>query len=55
MQNAFIFRQLLLLVTILMLSGCILVPVDDGHSRSGHHENRHDSHGDRHDGPGGHR
>lgn len=50
-----LLAELSLLLAMVMLSGCILVPVDDGHSRSGHHENRHDSHGDRHDGSGGHR
>ncbi len=52
MKNAFMPRQLVLLVTILMLSGCILVPVDDGFHRGsssgGHHE-------DHRNGPGGHR
>ncbi len=50
-----LLAELSLLLAMVMLSGCILVPVDDGHSRNGHHENRHNSHGDRHDDQGDHR
>jgi hypothetical protein len=42
MKNAFMLRQLLLLAALLTLSGCLLVPVDDGFhrgdSRGGHHK-----------------
>lgn len=41
----------LLVLTILTLSGCILVPVDDGNYRGSHgrgHSNNHDDRGDRH-------
>ncbi len=52
MKNTFALRPILLLVAILTLSGCLMVPVDDGfhhgNSRGGHHR-------DHHDGPGDHR
>lgn len=52
LNNTHIFRLLLLLlVSLVLLSGCILVPVDDGYnrggSRGGYHGDRYDGHRDR--------
>ena len=50
MKKSLLLRQIVLLLTILTLSGCILVPVDDGHQhggqRGGHHDEHYDGHGD---------
>lgn len=52
MKNTLLFRQIVLLLTILTLSGCILVPVDDGYHRGGP---RGGHPGDHRDGPRDHR
>jgi len=52
MKKTLIFKQILLLLTILTLSGCILVPVDDGYHRGGP---RGGHPGDHRDGPRDHR
>lgn len=52
MKKTLLFRQIVLLLTILTLSGCILVPVDDGYQHGGQ---RGGHQGDHHDGPRDHR
>lgn len=52
MKNRLLLKQIVLLLTILTLSGCILVPVDDGYQRGGH---RGGHQGDHRDGPRDHR
>ncbi len=52
MKKSLVLRLALLALAVVMVSGCILVPVDDGFQRGGSHERPHR---DYHDGPGRHR
>ena len=55
MKNTHLIRMAIMALTISVLSGCLLVPVDDGFGpgdsrgsdRGGHHDNRHDRQDDR--------
>ena len=53
MKKSLLLRLTILVLTTSMMSGCILVPVDDGYRRGDHHErdrgDYHDDHHDRHD------
>lgn len=51
MKKNLVAKLAVLILTIATLSGCILVPVDDGYQRGDRHDNglhRGDKHGDRH-------
>ena len=51
MTRSMLVRLVILLLTVAMVSGCILVPVDDGGRRGGYYERDHgDHHGERHEG-----
>ena len=55
MKKTFLVRVAILFLTLSTLSGCILVPMDDGRrgggyqggDRGGHHGEHHDDSGDR--------
>lgn len=52
MKKLLVIRLALLALAAVMVSGCVLVPVDDGFQRGKHKERPHR---DYHDGPGRHR
>ncbi len=54
MKKSFIIKQIVLLLTILTLSGCILVPVDDGYQRGGKRGGPQGDYHDHRDGPRDH-
>lgn len=50
MKKTFLARLAMLLLTTAMLSGCLLVPVDDGYRRGDSYDrDRGDHHGERHE------
>ena len=56
MKKSLLLKLSLLILTFSMLTGCLLIPVDDGMDRGGSHDrSRGDRHGDRHSVPPGHR
>ncbi len=48
MNTSILVRLALLLLSILILSGCLLIPVPVGDGPGGHDRGRHEGHRDRH-------
>lgn len=44
METSYLYRLAILIMTMSMLSGCLLIPVDDGYRGGDYHERGHGGH-----------